>query len=365
MESCLVASRLRFARSAALLLAAALLAILQPRLAEAHKPFVKATVLRVDGVHEDGFLKMRPTGDGRIDLWLPGAPAGSRLLIEYRLNGAPKAGFSYALRGARSAWPLGFDTKDQDKIEIASLRVVDASDRVVAVLGAGANPRVLRIVTSPLVWVVDTLSDVGFTRGGDTFLSRKGDWTVGFDALRSRATGLRLNNEGNYAEIEVSVNDGAPQVFVVTFDVQSGKSRPNGRPGMNIGTRSTDRVQVHRVDVFDAQGHKFATMGIRMGPQGHYFHELPPVATPSPTPTSTPSPSPSAQPTVAPTPSATPTPDATPSPEPTPELTPDATPDSTPDVTPAPEPTPDVTSTRDPTPDVASTPGASPGGPPD
>lgn len=326
-------------RTALPLLVAVLLGAVLVRPAEAHKSFLKATVLRVDGEHEDGFVTMRPTGKGRIDLWLPGAAPGARLLIDYRLNGVPKSGVSYALQGARSAWPLGFDTKDQDKVEVANLRVVDASDQVIAVLGAGEHPRMLRILSAPLVWVVDTQSDVGFTRGGDTFLSKHGDWTVGFDALRSRATGLRLNNRGNYAQIEVSVNDGAPQVFTVTFDVQSGKSRPNGRPGRDIGTRPGDRVRIRRVEVFDAQGRVFATMGIRMGPQGHYLHELPPVPTSSPSPTPSPVPSPSPSPTPAPTPSSSPTPEPTPAatPEPTPDPTPDATPDATPD------PTPDAT----------------------
>lgn len=345
-------------RAAALLTALIVLAAESPREAEAHKPYLKATLLRVDGTHEDGFLKMRPNGDGKIDLWLPGAPAGARLVVDYRLNGVAKPGFSYALQGSRSAWPLGFETKDQDKVEIANVRVLDASDRTIAILGAGADPSMLRILTSPLVWVVDTLSDVGFTRGGDTFLSKDGDWTVGFDALRSRATGLRLDNQGNYAQIELSVNDGAPQVFTVTFDVRSGKSRPNGRPGMNVGTGPDDRVRIHRVEVFDGQGHLFATMGIRMGPQGHYFHELPPVPTASPTPTPAPSasPTPTAAPTatVSPTPEPSPTPEATP--DPTPAPTPEPTPDPTPDPTPAPtETSPEPTPTFEPSPTPEAT----------
>ena len=325
-------ARHRLARSAGrhvpgavvVLLAVLLPGVLRPPSAEAHKSFLKATLLRLDGQREDGFVTMRPTGGGAIDLWLPGVPPNARLVVDYRVNGTPRPEVAYVLRRARTAWPLGFDTSDQDKVEITSLRVVDASDRVIAVLGTGPDPRMLRILSAPLVWVVDTLSDVGFTRGGDTFLSKNGDWTIGFDALRSRATGLRLNNRGNYAEIEVSVNDGAPQVFSVTFDVQSGKSRPNGRPGRNIGTRPGDRVRIHRVEVFDAAGRRFATMGIRMGPQGHYLHDLPPV----PTPTAVPSPSPTP----------VPTPPASPTPEPTPE----ATPEPTPDVPPEPDGSPEA-----------------------
>jgi len=303
--------------------------------AHAHRPQVKTNLLRLDGALPNGFLVVRPTTGGSLQLDLPQPPPGGALVIDYRVNGVPLPGKTYPIASDRQRWPLGFETHDQDKVEIQDVRVVDHGGNVVAALGAAGNPRSTHVVAAPLVWVVDTQSDVGFTRGGDTLLKKNGAWSVGFDALRSRSTGDRLNNAGNHAEIELSVNGGPWQVHRVEFDVQSGKSRPHGRPGRSVGTSPSDRVRVRRVDVFDAQGNKFATMGVRMGKQGHYAETLPTVA-PSATPTPVPSPSP----TATPTPEPTPEPTAEPTPEPTPGPTAEPTPDPTPEPTPEPTATP-------------------------
>lgn len=296
----------------------------------AHRPQLRINMIRLDRTAPNGYLVMRPTNGGSVSLQLPEHPAGASLVLDLRLNGATLPSKSYAIDGDAVTWPLGFATKDQDKIELHDARVVDASGNVIAGLGAAKTPQSGYVMAAPLVWVVDTWSDVGFTRGGDTVLKKNGAWNVGFDALRSRTTGTRLNNSGNYAEIEVSINDGPWQVFSVTFDVLSGKSRPAGRPGRNIGTTPNDRVRIRRVDVFDASGNKFAMLGIRMGKQGHYA-ESPPPLPPSPTP-GPPTPSPAATPVATATPDATPEATATPdtTPEPTPEPTPDPSPDPTP-----------------------------------
>lgn len=298
--------------------------------ADAHRPQFKTDLIRLDGNQSNGFLTMRPTTGGSISLDLPQHPAGGALLIAFRVNGVTTPVKTYPISGDTQTWPLGFATKDQDKLEVHDVRVVDHLGNAVAVIGAAKEARSGYLLAAPLVWVVDTASDVGFTRGGDTLLKRNGGWTVGFDALRSRSSAGRLNNVGNYAEIEVSVNDGPWQIFSVTFDVQSGKSRPGGRPGRNIGTTQNDRVQIRRVDVFDSAGQKFAMLGIRMGKQGHYAEVVPtlgpsatPTAVPTPTPSQTASPTPIPEPTATPEPTAgaEPTPDATPEPSLTPEPT--------------------------------------------
>lgn len=308
--------------------------------AHAHRAQFKTNLMRIDGNRPNGFLLIRPTGGGRVTLDLPQHPPDGTLHIDYRLNGGPFTVASYPLLADRQNWPLGFATQDQDKVEVRDVRVVDHLGNVAAVIGSGRTPRSANVIEAPLVWVVDTTSDVGFTRGGDTMLKKNGAWSVGFDALRSRATNGRLNNSGNYAEIEFSVDDGPWQVETVTFDVQSGKSKPNGRPGKNLGTNPASRVRIRRVDVFDADGRKFATLGVRMGRQGHYAETLPTVA-PTPTPTATPTPTP--VPTETPTPTETPVPSATPEPTPTP--TPDPLPTPTPDPEPTQAPTPEPTET--------------------
>ncbi|MBY0274853.1 hypothetical protein K2Z84_05905, partial [Candidatus Binatia bacterium] len=318
------------ALAAALLLAA-------PGPARAHRPQVKTNLIRLDGNVPNGFLFIRPTTGGSLLIDLPQHPPDGALVIDYRLNAGPLVSRSYPLTADQQLSPLGFATADQDKIELHDVRVVDHLGATVAALGSAKNPRSAHVLAAPLVWVVDTQSDVGFTRGGDTLLKKNGSWTVGFDALRSRASGGRLNNKGNYAELEISINDGPWQVFRVAFDVQSGKSKPGGRPGMNIGISPNDRVRIRRVDVFDAAGRKFAMLGVRMGKQGHYAESLPtPAPTPSASPTPTPSPSATpAEPTPEPTAEPTPTSEPTPTPEPTPEPTVEPTP--------SPEPTPEPT----------------------
>jgi hypothetical protein len=381
-------SKMRFLRAPSLLVASLLiLAATTP--AHAHRAQVKSNLIRFDGGPDGAYLNMKPAHQGHIDLTLPGHPPNGRLVVDYRLNGLEMPGFSYPLTSDRTLFDLGFVTKDQDKVEIHNLRVEDQAGTPVATIGSNGKLRARDVFSAPLVFVVDTQSDVGFTRGGDTVLSRTGSWSVGFDALRSRSTGQRLNNIGNRAEIELSVNNGPFQVYSVTFSVHSGKSQPGGRPGKFVGNQPGDRVNVRRVDVFDAAGNKFATMGIRMGSQGHYLEAVPtivpsptptiaPTATPSPTPTANvtptpdvtptpevtptaeptpdPTPAPTAEPTPEPTPEVTPTPDPTPDPtpeptlEPTPEPTPDPTPEPTPEETPTPDPTPEETPTPDPTP---------------
>ncbi|MFN8603078.1 MAG: hypothetical protein U0842_21630 [Candidatus Binatia bacterium] len=381
-------------------LALAAAVVLVPSAARAHRSNVKANLVRVVGTG-GGYLNVRPSRGGWVELDFPGHPQNGKLSMDFRINGVPTIGVVYPIDSDKEVWRLAFGVRDQDKLEISNVRVLDGNGQTYAVLGSDIGARGRDVFSSPLVWVVDTLSDVGFTRGGDTILSRSGKWTIGFDALRSRATNSRLNNAANRAEIEYSVNGGPWLVDTVSFDVQSGKSRPNGRPGKQLAILSTDHVEVRRVDVLDSGGRKFATMGVRMGNQGHYLESVPTlVPTPSPTPspspsptptityhpTPTPTPSPTQTPEVTPTydptespaptptlePTATPdptptdeptaTPGPTPSPDPTPAPTPDptASPDPTPDPTPSPDPTPDPTPSPDPTPDPTPSPDPTP-----
>ena len=342
-------------------LALAAAVVLAPTAARAHRSNVKANLVRVVGTG-GGYLNVRPSRGGWVELDFPGYPQNGKLTMDFRINGVPTVGVVYPIDSDKEVWRLAFGVRDQDKLEISNVRVLDGNGQTYAVLGSDVGARGRDVFSSPLVWVVDTLSDVGFTRGGDTILSRSGKWTIGFDALRSRASNSRLNNTANRAEIEYSVNGGPWLVDTVSFDVQSGKSRPNGRPGKQLAILPTDHVEVRRVDVFDSGGRRFATMGVRMGNQGHYLESVPTlVPTPSPTPTASPSPSPTptASPDPTPTPSATPEPteSPTPTPEPTetpaPTPTPDEptpTPDPTPDPTPSPDPTPEPTPTEEPTP---------------
>jgi hypothetical protein len=121
--------------------------------AYAHRPYVKANLIRLDGA-PNGFIEMQPTHGGRITLDLPDPPASGRLTFDVRMKGATTS-VSYALKGAHSSWPLGFVTHDQDKLELTDLRVLDGDGNVVAEMGTGAVPprtASTNVFAVPLVW---------------------------------------------------------------------------------------------------------------------------------------------------------------------------------------------------------------------
>ncbi len=262
-------------RLAALLFANALLL---PGQALAHKPYYKAYLTDVGGQRNVAHVELAPTRQGRVKLEmsepLPGAGTGT-LVVTAALNRVPVAPLTYAIDSLQETWPLGLETANQDKVEILDVAILDEAGTPWGKLGTAGPPpnqslRGKYSFVAPLVYVVDTASDVAFTRGGDTMLLPTGFWTVGFDALRSRSTGAHLNAVGLYAEIEFRRNGGPWETQSVGFDVKSGKSQPSGRPGLHFGFAQGDVVAVKRVEVFDRFGNLFAKVGIRMGLAGKY-----------------------------------------------------------------------------------------------
>jgi hypothetical protein len=262
-------------------IAAALLTVLLAAPAYAHRPNIKAE-LRDVTTGQVGTLQVVPRPPAHVQLDMTNAPRNGQLVMTFRLNAVPIGQHTYQLNGSGSrlqSWPLGVGV-EPDVLEVSDIRLLDQGGHTVAVISSLVPPAGTKLsgqyfMTSALAFVLDTASDVGYTRGGDTTITRDGRFTVGFDALRSRATNEHLNNIGNYAEIEYVVNGGAPIVRRVFFDVRSGKSTPNGRPGTHLHFTPGDVVEVRRVDVFDALDNKFATMGVRIGAQGHYADVVP------------------------------------------------------------------------------------------
>jgi hypothetical protein len=215
-----------------------------------HAPLGGTLVLRLQ-------VKKSPTDVGPIEVWT----------------------YSFPTVNARTyEWPFARELRNQDHIEIKAVDLYDARGAPIAELGSTVPgphriPGVF-IMSAPLVYMLDSTSTVGYTRGGDTTLSPDGRWTVGFDALRDRVSNTHLNNEGNYAEIEYVLN-GVHNVARLTFDVRSGKAEPAGRPHLNLPLKPGDLIAVRRVDVFDKCGIKFATMGVRIGESGHYPSAVP------------------------------------------------------------------------------------------
>src|SRR5690348_15947177 len=110
-------------------LVASVLLVAGATAAYAHRPNVKASILRLDG-KPNGFIEMAPQHNGRISLNLPSPPAGGRLVFDYRKNASPETTVTYAITGPRMVVLFGFTTQDQDKLELTNLRVLDANDNV-------------------------------------------------------------------------------------------------------------------------------------------------------------------------------------------------------------------------------------------
>lgn len=237
----------------------------------AHRPNIKTNLVRFDTTIGTSFVEIRPQLPGKITLRMTSPPKNGYIKILFRSNSS-NGEVIYNLDSNGSdlqSFNLNIDSKEQTKIEINTIEVYDSTNNLIASVGGritGTKP----VFTWPLVYVIDSVSNNCFTRGGDTFLFPNGKWTVGFDALRVCGTDIHLNSVGNYAEIEYSINNGPWIIDNIFFDTQSGKSKPNGRPGKYLKFNPLDTVRIKRVDVFDSHGNKFATMGVRMGSQGHY-----------------------------------------------------------------------------------------------
>ena len=161
-----------------------------PPSASAHRAQLKSNVFhlerraaqRLPGHQAEPRRPDRPQPSGAA----AGRQAGDRLPAERHCRSLVSS--TRCCRRTR-AGRSGSRPSDQDKLELNDIRVVDSGGTTVVVLGTDKVTRGRDVLAAPLVWVVDTLSDVGFTRGGDTVINRKGEWSVGFDALRSRSSG--------------------------------------------------------------------------------------------------------------------------------------------------------------------------------
>ncbi len=265
-------------RTSAPLLAALLLSsgLFAAGPAEAHRPYYRAYLTcEADNC---AYLELKPTAEGRVKIQLSKPlPLGGTgtLVIDALLNRVPLSPLTYSLTAMKQSWSLGLPTKNQDKLEILGVRILDENGNEWAHLGAVAPPantnlRGKYLFVSALIYVMDTASNVCYTRGGDATLLPSGFWTIGFDALRACDTGAHLNSQGLYGEIEFTRNGGSPETYSVTFDVKSGKSQPAGRPSLHFGFSPGDLIIVKRVEIFDSLGNMFAKVGIRMGAQGNY-----------------------------------------------------------------------------------------------
>lgn len=266
----------------ALLVAAAAL-VVGPGSARAHKQSMYLSVGPVVGgasplvIAKAGGLRISQYGGGQVSLVLPAVrdaagkkvtSAGNEIRLELRVNGVARdATLPFDVVDGK-AKAKGFlsnpeDIFKGDLVEVVSMGAYDSSGVRFGLIGVTpeANHPVLR---TGLVFVIDSQSPIRFSRGGDVLVrTREGYVNSGFDKLLD-AQGQKIDSPGVRVEVEYSVNGATPVVESYSYDIVNGRSRPGGRPHANFALSFDETVEVRRVDVFDADGNRFATMGVKI-----------------------------------------------------------------------------------------------------
>ena len=273
--------RFRAALAAFALVALALLGAAAP--AGAHKQSMYLSVGPVLGstsplvIAKAGGLRISQYGGGQVTLVLPAVvdSAGKKITardneirLDLRVNGvARSATIPFDVVEGKSK-AKGFLSSPQDifkgdLVEVLSMGAYDSTGVRFGMIGVTpeANHPVVR---TGLVFVIDSQSQIRFSRGGDVLVrTREGYMNSGFDKLLD-PQGQKIDSPGVRVEVEYAINGGPTQVESYSYDIVNGRSRPGGRPHTNLGLSFDETVEVKRVDVFDADGNRFATMGVKI-----------------------------------------------------------------------------------------------------
>ena len=265
----------------ALLMAAAALAAASP--ASAHKQGMRLALGPVVGtaspvaLRTSGVLLLEPLGGGRMSLDLRGlrtssgaklqAP-GNLLRLALRVNGVPASySFPFDIRDGASSLHAtitpGQGLFKGDRVEVVAVDLLDQDGVRFGTIGVPPGTRT-PILSSALVYVIDSTSPIRFSRGGDTRLKLRddGNFNSGFDTLLD-PTGKEITSPGVTVELQV-VRNGTPQLYSYSYDIVHGRSVPDGRPVVQLGFLITDTIEVQRLDVFDDTHERFATLGLKI-----------------------------------------------------------------------------------------------------
>lgn len=272
---------LRPLASSLLLAACALLAV--PSLAAAHKQGMHLSIGPVAGnvspvqIGKAGALVLRPFGGGKLVLSLRGlrnlagfkleAP-GNELRLDLRVNGVPRSVvLPFDVRKGKGTVRSSITPSQAlykgDLVEVRGVDLFDQDGIRFGTIGVAPGTRT-PILSSSLIYVIDSTSPIRFSRGGDTRLKLRddGNFNTGFDTLLD-AAGDEITHPGVTVELDL-VRDGAPAPFSYSYDIVHGRSVPDGRPVVQIGLQMTENVEVERLDVFDNGHVRFATLGMRV-----------------------------------------------------------------------------------------------------
>lgn len=258
-------------------------ALALPPSASAHKQGVRLAIGPVAGntspvqVRKAGELNVKPFGGGKLVLYLKalrdaaGAKlqaVGNLLRMDLRVNGvAESVSFPFDIRdgkgSVRSTITPGQPLFKGDLVEIVDVDLLDQDGVRFATVGVPPGTRT-PIVSSSLIYVIDSTSPIHFSRGGDTRLKLRddGNFNSGFDTLLD-ASGQEITIPGVTVELQL-VRNGVPELDSYSYDIVHGRSVPDGRPVVHLGLLVTDNVEVQRLDVFDDAHDRFATLGIKI-----------------------------------------------------------------------------------------------------
>jgi len=268
--------------SAVLSFAVALLASASP--ASAHKMSLKLGIGPLVGstspvqIQKAGVLSITGFAGGTVVLALKDMRDqngvkmnvfGNELRMELRVNGVPTSvAYPFDIKNGkgtmRSVLTPAQDLFKGDLVELIDVDLVDPNGVQFGVLGVPAGTRI-PIYKSALVYVIDSLSPIHFSRGGDSRLKLRdnGNLNTGFDGLRDDQ-GDRITSPQVKVEIVIVRNGGAPELHFYQYDIVRGRSVPNGRPHVDLGLDVNETVEVRRLDVLDNAGNRFATMGLKI-----------------------------------------------------------------------------------------------------
>jgi hypothetical protein len=273
--------RFRLVRPSILLLACALVTLATPALA--HKQGMHLAIGPVFGnvspvqITKAGVLVARPFGGGKMVFNLKAlrtiaglkldAP-GNQLRLGLEVNGTPTTTvLPFDIRDGkatiRATLTPTMDLVKGDRIEVTSVDMFDQDGIRFGTFGVPPGAR-SPIISSSLIYAVESISVVRFSRGGDTRLKLRdnGNFNSGFDTLLDPA-GQRITHSGVTVELDL-VRNGTPFPFSYSYDIVRGRSVPDGRPVAEIGLAMSETVEVKRLDVFDNVHRRFATLGMKI-----------------------------------------------------------------------------------------------------
>ena len=182
---------------------------------------------------------------------------GNRISVDVVINGTPQAlAVTFPLKSGSAAVSFpGLNLVAPDLVEVHGAVVKNASGVAFGRLGL-VHPGVH--FSSAIIQVQGTPSAITLapTRDADTLITatKGGVFSLHLDSITP------ADAPGNRVELEIAVNGGAPELITRTFDIVDGYASVSEPLGLVNG----DVVEVRRIDVYDSNNERFATLGVRI-----------------------------------------------------------------------------------------------------